>query len=42
MGLWALAKSPIILGTNLSKIKPSSLAIIKNAVSMKKKKQPFT
>lgn len=33
MGLWALAKSPIILGTDLTKIKSSSLAIIKNTVS---------
>jgi len=32
MGLWAMAKSPIILGTDLSKIKASSLAIIKNKV----------
>ena len=29
-GLWAIAKSPIILGTDLSKIKTSSLNIIKN------------
>jgi alpha-galactosidase len=30
MGIWAIAKSPIILGTDLSKIKSSSLNIIKN------------
>ncbi|KAL2063644.1 hypothetical protein VTL71DRAFT_5449 [Oculimacula yallundae] len=30
-GIWAIAKSPIILGTNLANIKASSLAIIKNA-----------
>ncbi|KAH8895427.1 glycoside hydrolase [Thozetella sp. PMI_491] len=29
-GLWAITKSPIILGTNLTKISDSSLAIIKN------------
>ncbi|RYP40343.1 hypothetical protein DL767_001755 [Monosporascus sp. MG133] len=29
-GLWAIAKSPIILGTDLSRIKTSSLNIIKN------------
>lgn len=29
-GLWAIAKSPIILGTDLTKIPSSSLAIIKN------------
>ncbi|KAK7953631.1 alpha-glucuronidase A [Apiospora saccharicola] len=33
MGLWAIAKSPIILGTDLSKIKTSSLNILKNKVS---------
>lgn len=32
MGIWALAKSPIILGTDLSKIKTSSLNILKNKV----------
>lgn len=30
MGIWAIAKSPIILGMDLSKISASSLAIIKN------------
>ncbi|KAK8066061.1 hypothetical protein PG997_012808 [Apiospora hydei] len=30
MGIWALAKSPIIIGTDLSKIKTSSLNILKN------------
>ncbi|TLD04320.1 uncharacterized protein PgNI_12038 [Pyricularia grisea] len=30
MGIWAIVKSPIILGTDLSKISDSSLAIIKN------------
>ncbi|KAH8799460.1 alpha-galactosidase [Xylogone sp. PMI_703] len=30
-GIWAIAKSPIILGTNLASIPSSSLAIIKNA-----------
>ncbi|KAF7893437.1 uncharacterized protein EAF02_000975 [Botrytis sinoallii] len=30
-GLWAIAKSPLIIGTNLASIKSSSLAIIKNA-----------
>ncbi|KAM3088347.1 hypothetical protein ACMFMG_002400 [Clarireedia jacksonii] len=30
-GLWAIAKSPLIIGTNLATIKSSSLAIIKNA-----------
>lgn len=33
MGIWALAKSPIILGTDLSKIKTSSLNVLKNKVS---------
>lgn len=32
MGIWALAKSPIILGTDLSKIKTSSLNVLKNKV----------
>ncbi|KAH7311920.1 alpha-galactosidase [Rhexocercosporidium sp. MPI-PUGE-AT-0058] len=30
-GIWAIAKSPLILGTNLATIKASSLAIAKNA-----------
>ncbi|KAK5108217.1 hypothetical protein LTR62_008673 [Meristemomyces frigidus] len=30
-GLWAIAKSPLIIGTDLSKISASSLAILKNA-----------
>lgn len=30
-GLWAIAKSPLLLGTDLSKISNSSLAIIQNA-----------
>lgn len=30
MGIWAIAKSPIILGMDLSKISDSSLAIIRN------------
>ncbi|ORY18419.1 glycoside hydrolase superfamily [Clohesyomyces aquaticus] len=30
MGIWAIAKSPIILGTDLAKIRSSSLNIIKN------------
>jgi alpha-galactosidase len=34
MGLWAIAKSPIILGTDLTKIQSSSLATIKNKVRM--------
>ncbi|OAQ63714.1 alpha-galactosidase [Pochonia chlamydosporia 170] len=29
-GIWAIAKSPLILGCDLSKISPKSLAIIKN------------
>ncbi len=32
-GLWAISKSPLILGTDLTKISSASLAIIKNAVS---------
>jgi alpha-galactosidase len=32
-GLWAIAKSPIIIGTNLATIKSSSLTILKNKVS---------
>jgi alpha-galactosidase len=32
-GLWAILKSPLILGTDLTKISSASLAIIKNAVS---------
>jgi hypothetical protein len=31
-GLWAMAKSPIILGNDLSKISNATLAIIKNKV----------
>jgi alpha-galactosidase len=31
-GLWAIMKSPIIMGTDMSKLKPSTLAIIKNKV----------
>lgn len=31
-GLWAIAKSPLILGTDLSKISDSTLAIVKNKV----------
>jgi len=30
-GLWAIAKAPLILGTSLPKLSPSTLAIIKNA-----------
>ncbi|KAK3676807.1 hypothetical protein LTR78_003011 [Recurvomyces mirabilis] len=30
-GLWAIAKSPLIIGTDLSKISSSSLAVLKNA-----------
>ncbi|GME24372.1 Glycoside hydrolase clan GH-D [Neofusicoccum parvum] len=30
-GLWAICKSPLLLGTDLTKISDSSLAIIKNA-----------
>lgn len=30
-GIWALSKSPIILGTDLNKISAASLAIVKNA-----------
>lgn len=32
-GLWAIAKSPLILGNDLNKISSASLAIIKNKVS---------
>ena len=31
-GLWAIAKSPLILGTDLSKISQTTLAIVKNKV----------
>lgn len=31
-GLWAISKSPILLGTDLTMIAASSLAIIKNKV----------
>ena len=31
-GLWAIAKSPLVLGTDLSKISSSTLAIVKNKV----------
>lgn len=31
-GLWAISKSPILLGTDLTKIAASSLAVIKNKV----------
>lgn len=34
-GLWAISKSPLILGTDLTKISSASLAIIKNAVRVK-------
>jgi alpha-galactosidase len=30
MGLWAIAKSPIILGNDLSKISQANLALVKN------------
>lgn len=32
-GLWAIMKSPLLLGTDLTKIASSSLNIIKNEVS---------
>lgn len=32
-GIWAISKSPLILGTDLSKISAASLAIISNSVS---------
>ncbi len=35
-GLWAIVKSPLLIGTDLSKISSSSLAILKNAVSSSK------
>lgn len=31
-GIWAIAKSPLLIGTDLSKISSSSLAILKNTV----------
>jgi hypothetical protein len=33
MSIWAMAKSPLIIGCDLSKIKTSSLNILKNKVS---------
>jgi alpha-galactosidase len=33
VGLWMIAKSPILIGTDLSKLKQSSLTILKNKVS---------
>jgi len=33
-GLWAIAKSPLIIGTDLSRISSASLTILKNAVSI--------
>ena len=32
MGIWAMAKSPLIIGCDLSKIKTSSLNVLKNKV----------
>jgi alpha-galactosidase len=32
-GLWAIAKSPLILGTDMTTISESTLAIISNKVS---------
>jgi alpha-galactosidase len=32
-GIWAISKSPLLIGTDLTKISSSSLAILKNAVS---------
>jgi alpha-galactosidase len=32
-GLWAIMKSPIIMGTDMTKLKPSTLNIIKNKVT---------
>ena len=34
-GLWAIRKSPLILGMNLTKILSSSLSIIKNKVNIR-------
>src|SRR4051794_35406169 len=31
-GIWAISKSPLLIGTDLSKISESSLAILKNTV----------
>lgn len=31
-GLWAIMKSPIIMGTDMTKLKASTLKIIKNKV----------
>jgi alpha-galactosidase len=33
MGLWAIAKSPLLIGTDLSKVKASTLTLLKNKVS---------
>ena len=33
MGLWAIAKSPLLIGTDLSKVKTSTLNLFKNKVS---------
>jgi alpha-galactosidase len=33
VGLWMIAKSPILIGTDLSKIKQSTLNLLKNKVS---------
>jgi hypothetical protein len=33
MGLWAIAKSPLLIGTDLSKVKTATLNLLKNKVS---------
>jgi alpha-galactosidase len=44
VGLWMIAKSPILIGTDLSKIKQSTLTILKNKVSLRSisKNTPLT
>ena len=32
-GIWGIVKSPLLIGTDLSKISSSSLAVLKNTVS---------
>ena len=33
-GIWAIAKSPLLIGTDLSKINQASLAVLKNKVDL--------
>lgn len=40
-GIWAIAKSPLLIGTDLTKISSRSLAILKNVVSAPPHQDPI-